>query len=709
MLDAGEILNFDKGGALSRALRARGRDPSVRDVQLRYAAHLSDCIDSGRVAMIDAETGVGKTFGYLVPMVSRAVALRSQEADVRPVVVISTASVALQRQISEVDLPVVVDAVRETAGIELSTAMRVGKAQVVDANALLRAATEVGDRADQRLAEAMTDWCLSEVENGVLPLRSSLMAAFAAEVAVVPEWLATDLVSLKPGQQHTHVGTEALYSTQLEECENADVLVVNHHLLGLHLLRPFLWRKERPLYLAVDEADRLPGIMEEMGRSKVPLVRLAAAAEGVACGREAKKDLEKGLERFSAALEAGWEVAWRGGGGGVAPFSRLTPVSREELLESLHELRGIISSLVDDYRAARPLIPAVERENLALLDTYKVSMDRIIKQAQHEGSRTLIYYSPVRNYPGVASIADGAGRLIAKRLWNQPSDRRPSGLLFTSATLGTLSQGSATMPRRALAAFANACGFDPAQIEPDTCAVLAPDRFGDMDFVRPAFDAPRAFAAQVEDDDPDINIKPLTDDALEYWRSMVEAASAEGGRVLVLVPAHRDVLALAKLFNQDDRVVAQLPGIQTAAATARFLARDDSIWFSAIVWEGISLPYAISHIVIPRLPIRPRTFEDTVLERYLEQATGSGSHGRSVTFGRRLAEARRRLRQGIGRGIRSHDDRVKVWIADPRWPISQHEADDLLMDQPENWSATMTHAIPQRFREKLERSERFPR
>jgi hypothetical protein len=152
-------------------------------------------------------------------------------------------------------------------------------------------------------------------------------------------------------------------------------------------------------------------------------------------------------------------------------------------------------------------------------------------------------------------------------------------------------------------------------------------------------------------------------------------------------------------------LIAQVPGYLTGAAVRRFLARERSVWVSASAWEGVSLPGAISHIVVPRLPIRPLNFEDSVVQAYVNETYGAG--GRSVIFGRQMADARRRLRQGVGRGVRSHEDRVTIWIGDPRWPLTQREADELLMDQPRAWSSTMANAISARFRRKIKTSPRF--
>lgn len=694
-----EIL-FDGKGSLASALRKFGRSPSARTSQQQFADHLTRCLDRGEPAFIDAETGVGKTLGYLIPLMLKSVAARTSET--RPIVVVSTATIALQKQIMADDLPIAIEAVMQETGVTLKGAFRVGRRQVVDSVALLAAVEEFGTGAESDLADEMAEWCQDQVKSGVLPLRSDLITAFADRIKTVPPWLSSDFVGLSPEKIDADAETVALFRERIEACEVADVLVVNHHLLALHMISPFLWLDDRPAYVAVDEADRLPSTVEDINRSHVPLQKVIQLAEGMTVGRKAVLEATGVL---SGLMAEQWDLAWTTSGGGVVPFSRVEHEARQELVSSIGSVRSAMDDMLRQERSKGQSKSLETMERISTLDTYCIDLDRILKIAEvGEYARAVLYYTPIRRYPGMASVRQGAAFMIANKLCKAPSSP-VLGVVFTSATLSTLAHGAATVPKRALAAFLNACGFVADEISPDTCAVIAPDRFGSMDFVRPALAAPSAFKTQMDEDAPAI---VLSDDALDYWRSMVDAAHSQGGRTLVLLPALRDVIALSgHLAAHGDALVAQTPGYQTDAAIARFMAREDSIWVSASAWEGVSLVGAISHIVIPRLPIPPSSVSDSILERYLAETTGSDRIGKSVVFARRMAETRRRLRQGIGRGIRSHDDHVQVWIGDPRWPLSQRERDATMADQPRSWSPTMVNAIPERFRKKLDLSPRY--
>jgi ATP-dependent DNA helicase DinG len=684
-------ISFDGRGPLAAAIRARGGNPSVRTAQQDYVRQLERCLSHGWPALIDAETGVGKTLGYLIPMMEAALADRSGK---RPLVVVSTATVALQQQVLSSDLPLALDAIERAYGVHLSGALRVGRGQVVDGGALIRAAETVAG-ADLPLADEMFEWCEERLGRGELPLRSDLMEAFADRFTAPPGWLSADLIGLWAGPGYDSGAVADLYAAQIETCERADVLVVNHHLLSLHLLRPFLWSDDRSVHLVVDEADRFPDIVESIRRTQVPMHALLSAAKIL--GRDSEP-VEELIGTTISQISALWDGAWEGAGGGVVPLTRVDPRKRMALVSTLSELGSRLTGAV---RFAKDLHSgSKDREILATLERYAGELDRMVKSARMgDLSRSVVYFSPVRRYPGVAVVANGAARMIAGGLWRDNEQVR--SLLFTSATLSTLAQGPGTPAKRALAAFANSVGFRPDEVPIDAFAVIAPHRFGEMEFVRPLLDAPVAFVAREGEESVE-----LSDAALDYWSEMVGAAHNRGGRTLVLLPSYRDVLALtARLERFGEDLIAQVPGYMTGAAVRRFLDRDRSVWVSATAWEGVSLPGAISHIVIPRLPIRPLTFEDSVVQAYVNETYGAG--GRSVIFARQMADARRRLRQGVGRGIRSHDDKVTIWIGDPRWPLSQREADEMLLDQPRDWSGTMANAISARFRRKLESSPRY--
>lgn len=683
---------FSDGGALAAALRRTGKPSRMRVPQRQYATHINGAIKAGQPVFADAETGVGKTLGYLIPVMLRAFSAKAG----RPLVVVSTATVALQRQILSEDIPTAFAVVKDILGVTLSAEARVGREQIIDPEHLETAIRELAHADEMALAADISEWVANRIGARQLPLRSELMETFADRIVAYKPWLSPHVIGFD-GNGASEVGE--LYDELLQRCDEANVLVVNHHLLALNMLRPFLWDTDRAIHLVVDEADRLPSVVESINRRMVPL-HLLSGMIGAFPGGDAAKEAVASL---SEEVMTHFDHAWTATGGGVAPISRL---DRREKGAIVVKMKGAVSSL--DQMLARLHQQGhgrslESRERLTRIEHTRTELAALAVELENPHGNALLYYSPVRHYPGIASINSGSARLIARKLWTD-SPFRMESLVFTSATLGTMaSQSGDSDVKRALTPFISECGFKITEIPATSCAVIAPNRFGTMSFVRPPLDAQTPFAST--DDDADEAI--LRPEAVELWGRMIRAAAAEGGRTLVLVPSYRDISALAAhLGNMDGQLIAQRSGLPTNAAIELFLSRPDTVWLSAAAWEGVSLPGAIAHIVIPRFPIRPTALEDTLIERYFEDI-GAGAKGRSVVFGRKMAETRRRLRQGIGRGIRSAEDSVKVWFGDARWPLTQDEMDSDLRDQPTTWSSTMLNAVPKRFRKNLESSPRF--
>ncbi|MEO9220902.1 MAG: DEAD/DEAH box helicase, partial [Mycobacteriaceae bacterium] len=86
----------DVPALLAAAVTALGGAP--RDGQLTMAAAVASALESGEHLAVQAGTGTGKSLAYLVPAIRHAV-------DSGKTVVVSTATIALQRQLVDRDLP----------------------------------------------------------------------------------------------------------------------------------------------------------------------------------------------------------------------------------------------------------------------------------------------------------------------------------------------------------------------------------------------------------------------------------------------------------------------------------------------------------------------------------------------------------------------------------------------------------------------------
>jgi len=104
---------FDKGGSLEK----RFSTYEYREGQLLMADLVRDCYDSHAIAAIEAGTGIGKSFAYLVPALYHAM----QEPDERTV--IATSTINLQKQLYEKDIPMLF----RILNLSCKTALAVGR------------------------------------------------------------------------------------------------------------------------------------------------------------------------------------------------------------------------------------------------------------------------------------------------------------------------------------------------------------------------------------------------------------------------------------------------------------------------------------------------------------------------------------------------------------------------------------------------------
>lgn len=181
--------------------------------------------------------------------------------------------------------------------------------------------------------------------------------------------------------------------------------------------------------------------------------------------------------------------------------------------------------------------------------------------------------------------------------------------------------------------------------------------FGAMTFALADRDVPTPFTE-------DQARNPAFDD---YAAHVVRRAMTEGRRALVLVPSFADVEEMARRIPD---VIAHRRGEKLAAHLATLKTSRNGVLATPAAWAGTDLPGLLGHVVIVRIPFPPPNAGRTELLRRLLRTKGyDDANAGGILFARNRRDAIRRLAQGLGRGIRTPDDRVKVWIADPRFPL----------------------------------------
>ena len=616
MLDLEDI--FGQDGPLARALA----DFKVRREQLRMAQSVSAALTARESLVVEAGTGTGKTFAYLVPALLSGVR-----------VLISTGTRTLQDQLFAKDLPLVCAALGRPARVALLKGRgnylchyRLGRADAASEQLSLGDAPR--DRPRAMLAR-IRRWALTTRHGDLAEVRGlSDSHPVWAQVTSTRE---SCLGVRCPELSRCHVVAAR------REALEADIVIVNHHLLLADLAL-----KEDGFgdllgcadAVILDEAHQIPDLATQFFgvnvssrqiESLIKEVRLellratdtarAGAAAPAPVAMAAVGELEEALRALRAALPAGTgRVSWP-----VVAASQ--PVNT--LISALEGLSAVLLPL-EENAALRQL--AERTAELA------ASLTRIADVDELEGART--FESSVRGFSVSLMPFD-----ISARFRSLVASRR-GAWIFTSATLSVGEEFGHFTGRLGLA-------------EALTLQIQSP------------FDHERQSLLYLPDGLPQPSSPGFVAEVIGTAIPLIEAAR---GGAFVLFTSHRALAQGAALLR------AHWSGdppyrlfVQGEAPRERLLQefRSDGngvLLGTASFWEGVDVKgEALRLVVIEKLPFAPP--DDPMVRARIEHLTASGAN---AFRDYQLPEAALALKQGAGRLIRSEDDYGVIAICDPR-------------------------------------------
>ncbi|GHC81110.1 ATP-dependent DNA helicase-like protein [Pseudorhodoferax aquiterrae] len=609
---------FAEGGVLARA--AEHYRP--RQGQIDMAEAVARTIAEGGALVVEAGTGVGKTFSYLVP------ALLSGER-----VLVSTATKTLQDQLFGRDLP----RLRDALGLALRAALLKGRSSYLCLHRMRQ--------AGQSLArEETAAWrTLTAVQRWAVATRTGDLAELAGLDERSP---VTPLVSSTrenclggdcPDFQACHV-----YRAR-REAMAADVVVVNHHLFFADLaVRESGMAELLPtVRVAVfDEAHQLneTGVQflgRQLGTGQLlDFVRDALAAVRPMAGGLAdwQAELEpverhaRDLRMLAGPAAPGTRLRWLG----AAPEG-LDPA---EWGETLRALAAALQSLCGWLEGVAAMSPDLQR-----LHARALGLAERVAQFAAAGPEGVVRWVDVGLQLRLIEAPLSIGATVQAQLLQQPG----RAYVFTSATLGD---------DPGLRWFTEPCGLEQAEI----LRVDSP------------FDYARQAALYV----PRTLPKPADASHGAAVAALVaDAALRLGGRTLVLTTTLRALRSIGQVLQ------VQLQGqlevlVQGQMARQRILDRFRAggqgggagcvLVASASFWEGVDVPGdALQLVVIDKLPFPPPN--DPLVEARAQQIELAGGSAFKAYF---LAEAAVALKQGAGRLIRRESDRGVLVVGDAR-------------------------------------------
>lgn len=609
---------FEAGGAISRVLGERYR---LREGQLLMANLVRDALQERHHAVIEAGTGIGKSFAYLVPIIwSGAKAI------------ISTSNKALMSQLWRNDLP----ALAKIAPRSVKMALLKGRSNYV----CVRRLDEF--KPQRRLPGLAGD--LERVEEGLRRVRSGDVE----EMGLTPSQSQRFTVDHRAceGLKCPRYG-DCLYERAKSAALAADIIVTNHALLCFSLLRydnqllPI-----RPV-LVIDEAHELENYAINALTQLLEYETLAAVvnhplAAGAADNESRQQAMECNHGLFQELLAQRpdrWSQRWALHGElqqGLA------------LTKWLNEIRGKVATRQVDKEEQG------QRDSLVLYADELLATVRALANPEGE---TAIRYCDLPEDAGAHNLDKLQVQYrpleVAVDLKRTLFDAWPR-VICTSATLSINRDLGWFLRRAGLQGLPKEAAQTPA-VDATTVAQTIPSPFDYRNHVllyTPHGLAPVYGAGEEQ------YAERLTAEV----RRLVETSR---GRAFVLCTSRKRMLDLYERLAPvlDYPCFCQGKGLTRHEMLERFKASGEAVLFGTrSFWEGVDIPgEALSLVILDKLPFLPHT--DPVLQRQEQLVAARGGDPFDEL---QVSHAALTLRQGAGRLIRTETDRGVIAVLDSR-------------------------------------------
>ncbi|HEX8509163.1 MAG TPA: ATP-dependent DNA helicase [Propionibacteriaceae bacterium] len=629
---------------------------------------VAEALSSGRHLLVQAGTGTGKSLGYLAPALVQLT--RSSDR-----ILIATATLALQSQLANNDIPAALDAVEQVTGRRPTHAILKGRTNYA---CLLKVRN--GGADDQSALISASD-----LVDAIRPAGSS-DSALGAEVLALREWVETQdteraLADRDDAPTHTDRGWQQV-SIPVREClgvqrcpqgsgcfversrevaRASDLVVTNHALLAINAMHGGTALPEHNAAI-IDEAHELvarvtgaasaelsPQIVERVARRAMTYLDDDVALELL----EAAETLRTALD--SAPLERVEDP----GSGFVAACERVRNATRQ----AVSALTAASDAPVPERRQAAAAVKEVfdVAERMAGLHSADVVW---VLERERSGREARVAPLSVAGLMRRSVFAERTTVLTSATL------KLGGDFDQVAAAVGLWSRERDDQP------------VAPVEVKRADASDEGPLPWRGLDVGSP-FDYRRQGILYVARSMPTPGRDGLSEAAKVEIAELVWAA---GGRTLGLFSSRRAAEAAALHVRRElpKTTVLCQGDAQLSELTRRFLLEESTCLFGTLsLWQGVDVPGATCQLVIiDRIPF-PRPDEPLTLARQ-RAVTEAGGNGFMAVA---AAQAALLLAQGSGRLIRRVTDRGVVAVLDPRL-VNARYGSYLKASMPDMWPTT---------------------
>ena len=644
--------------ALDAAVDAIGGSP--RDGQIEMAEAVANALSDRHHLLVQAGTGTGKSLAYLVPALVHG-----------KKVLVATATLALQRQLVERDLPKIKAALDKELKRDISFAIYKGVGNYI-------CLQKMNNAPNDPEAQAVLE--VSSLEADAKRLRAWAQSANATgDRDDAPDvdrrvWSANSVSGREcMGADECPSGSKCFAALAKAKAQTADIVVTNHTLLAIEIVDSHPILPERDA-IVLDEAHEFMDRTTQAVTEEITAARVSRAANMARKHMPGKAGdaLFKASEKFAKALGE-YADDLKADPSRAGRLDKL-PTQLEAPLRAVKEAIAAVTSLISaDSQIIDPNSMAERARVKGALNEITQTATKLLKP----GHTHVLWFEPTYSTLYLAPLA--VSDVLRGNLLTQ------TPVIATSATLTV---------GKSFDAIAKNIGFviggkneaeDDAEEDEENLkknGSMDPANLQILDVGSP-FDFANQGMLYLPKDLPEPGRDGPSKEALTELGELIQAA---GGRTLALFSSWRgveaadehlrDVLAELRL-----PIITQRRGDSVGPLVDKFAKDEKSILLGTIsLWQGIDVPGpACTLVAIDRIPF-PRPDEPVLSARAAEADAAGGSGFMQIS----LPRAALLLAQGTGRLIRSLDDRGVVAILDSRI-VNKRYGSILLNSMPPFW------------------------